>query len=137
MKWFPEVTEIADDNWRLDADLLVHVTQPRPLLLFVPKGFQTDLASVPRVCWNLIAPFDDGMAGPIVHDWLYRHGGQARVGATGSTILLLSKADADGILNDLMEQDGVSTWRRVATYKAVQWFGGSSWQTTQHKLITP
>ena len=36
----------------------------------VPKGFKTDLASVPRGIWWLIAPFDIARAG-VVHDYLY------------------------------------------------------------------
>ncbi len=37
----------------------------------VPKGFVTDLASVPRAMWWLIAPFDVARAA-IIHDLLYK-----------------------------------------------------------------
>ena len=37
----------------------------------VPKGFVTDLASVPRALWAFIAPFDVARAA-IVHDLLYK-----------------------------------------------------------------
>ena len=37
----------------------------------VPTGFVTDLASVPRAMWWLIAPFDVARAA-IVHDILYK-----------------------------------------------------------------
>ena len=37
----------------------------------VPKGFITDLASVPRAMWWLIAPFDVARAA-IIHDLLYK-----------------------------------------------------------------
>ena len=37
----------------------------------VPNGFITDLASTPRLLWNLIAPFDVARAA-IVHDLLYK-----------------------------------------------------------------
>ena len=36
-----------------------------------PKGFVTDLASVPRAMWWLIAPFDVARAA-IIHDLLYK-----------------------------------------------------------------
>ena len=36
----------------------------------VPKGYITDLASVPRACWAFIAPFDVARAA-VVHDILY------------------------------------------------------------------
>lgn len=35
------------------------------------KGFVTDLASVPRVCWAFIAPWDIARAA-IIHDLLYK-----------------------------------------------------------------
>lgn len=38
----------------------------------VPKGFITDLASVPRILWPLYAPNDTKTIGPaILHDYLY------------------------------------------------------------------
>ena len=36
----------------------------------VPKGYITDLASVPRICWTFIAPFDCARAA-VVHDIMY------------------------------------------------------------------
>ena len=37
----------------------------------VSKGFVTDLASVPRMCWMFIAPWDIARAA-IIHDLLYK-----------------------------------------------------------------
>ena len=34
------------------------------------KGFKTDLASVPRIAWNIIAPFDIARSA-VIHDALY------------------------------------------------------------------
>ena len=73
-------------NWTLDTplkfdsdtlsdegrDLLkycgVRVTNKN--VVSVPKGYITDLASVPRFCWAFIAPFDVARAA-VVHDILY------------------------------------------------------------------
>ena len=73
-------------NWTLDTplkfdsdtlsdegrDLLkycgVRVTNKN--VVSVPKGYITDLASVPRFCWAFIAPFDVARAA-FVHDILY------------------------------------------------------------------
>ena len=35
-----------------------------------PKGFKTDLASVPRLAWSFIAPFDIARSA-VIHDELY------------------------------------------------------------------
>ena len=48
----------------------------------VPKGFVTDLASVPRAMWWAIAPFDVARAA-IIHDLLYKCIRQYRCGKEG------------------------------------------------------
>ncbi len=37
----------------------------------VPKGFVTDLASIPQVFWNVLRPDDKYAYAAIVHDYLY------------------------------------------------------------------
>ena len=39
--------------------------------IIVPRGFKTDLASVPRLFWPLIGPFGKWTMAAIVHDYLY------------------------------------------------------------------
>ena len=36
-------------------------------MITVPEGYVTDLASVPRICWIFIAPFDVARAA-VIHD---------------------------------------------------------------------
>ena len=36
----------------------------------VPEGFSTDLATIPRICWWFLSPWDIARAA-IIHDWLY------------------------------------------------------------------
>lgn len=38
----------------------------------IPKGFQWDLASVPRIIWNICAPDNDAEIAYLIHDYLYR-----------------------------------------------------------------
>ena len=42
------------------------------LTIEIPRGFVTDLASVPRVAWPLIGPSGSHAPAAILHDWLYR-----------------------------------------------------------------
>ena len=37
----------------------------------VPKGFKTDLSSVPSWLWSVIKPIDKALIGDIVHDYLW------------------------------------------------------------------
>lgn len=81
----------------------------------VPAGFVTDLATVPRVLWPLMAPSGQHQLAAIVHDYLYQC-----VGA-------VSRFLADAIFRDLMSHLDVPLWRRVLAYYAVRAFGGRHW----------
>jgi hypothetical protein len=81
----------------------------------VPAGFWTDFASIPRPLWNLLSPYDIGQ-GPVPHDYFYFTGCR-------------DKDFADQTLRACMEHDGIAPWKRTAVYNAVQWFGGSIWDT--------
>jgi hypothetical protein len=130
VKYLPKVAEIAEDTWRLeDEDLRVY---SMGYTLVVPQGFITDLASVPRPLWPIIAPFELGLAGPIVHDWIYRHGGAIRGWSQDrpqAGRFVFTRGEADGFLKDIMQQDGIPSWRVNAGYAGVRLGGHWSWKT--------
>lgn len=101
----------------------------------VPTGFVNNLASVPRILWFYISPFDLGRAA-IVHDWLYakrgalpgdsfqratREAGWVRVDEQWS------RHDADRLFARMMRESGVSRAKRRRAYWAVRIFGGGAW----------
>lgn len=90
-------------------------------LLRIPAGFTFDAGSVPRPAWLFISPLDLGVVSVLVHDWLYRTGGQ---------LGLLTRAEADRLFREQMKAEGVSWWRRRAAHLAVRLAGGSSWQSS-------
>ena len=84
---FLDAKFIPPRNWSLDAPLkfkskIIGIIEREMLVecgiqvtkttstITVPKGYITDLASVPRVCWTFIAPFDCARAA-VVHDIMY------------------------------------------------------------------
>lgn len=81
----------------------------------VPAGFLYDLSSIPRIVWGIISKEDLGTLAPLIHDWLYRYPSA------------YTKAEADRVFSDIMEEQEVSTWRRRAAYRAVRWFGRGWW----------
>lgn len=85
------------------------------LRITVPAGFVTDLATVPRVLWPLMAPYGKHQLAAIVHDYLYQCVGD------------VSRFLADAIFRDLMAHLDVPLWRRVLAYYAVRFFGGRHW----------
>lgn len=40
-------------------------------IIIIPKGFTTDLMSIPRWLWSILSPFDSALIGDIIHDYLY------------------------------------------------------------------
>jgi hypothetical protein len=80
----------------------------------VPKGFVTDLASIPRPFWSVLRPDGEYAYAAIVHDYLYW---------TQTRTRLMS----DEILKSSMEDFDVSRWKIQAIYNAVRQFGEAAW----------
>jgi hypothetical protein len=99
----------------------------------VPKGFKTDLASVPRFGWIFVAPFDIARAG-VVHDYLYYCIRQYRAamqkdGTPEDTVLIQNaKVTADKVFKEAMDvsADHISNWKKWVAWKIVGMFGYSS-----------
>lgn len=81
----------------------------------VDRGFTYDLASIPRALRWLVAPHEIGLAAPLVHDYLYRHGGVTRL-------------EADRALLRLMIEDRVPPARRWMVYRGVRAGGWWAWR---------
>ena len=76
------------------------------------KGFKTDLASVPRVIWNIISPWDIARAA-IIHDLLYLRIRQYRAKHPEDTMgIAKAKTAADKVFYMAMKDasPAVPTW---------------------------
>ena len=76
------------------------------------KGFETDLASVPRAIWWLISPWDIARAA-IIHDLLYKRIREYNYKAAkkaSDKVFLMAMKDAD---------PAVPKWKMYASYYAV------------------
>lgn len=80
----------------------------------IKKGFETDLASIPRVAQGLVPKVGKHVQPAIVHDWFYVHGG-------------ITKAEADQMFLDGMKYVGVPWYRRYIMYAAVRVGGKGVW----------
>jgi hypothetical protein len=102
-------------HWETAEDLLYVTNAARRIN--VPKGFETDGASIPRLFWPIVGhPLNGKHArAATVHDYLY---------FTGEG----SKESADRIFLEAMKTDGVSKLRRNIMYYAVKWFGKGSYE---------
>jgi hypothetical protein len=98
------------------------------------KGFKTDLASVPRLLWMLIAPWDVARAA-IIHDLLYKRIRQYRAKEglldahpTADTVVSnykSAKKAADKVFLYAMKDasPSVPKWKIYSAYYAVVLFG--------------
>ena len=90
------------------------------------KGMKTDLASVPRICWAFIAPWDVAR-GAVIHDHLYAslrkyyHGNNfhkptwKKARAISDKVFLLGMNSAE---------PAVPKWKKYAAYYSVRLCGG-------------
>jgi len=87
-----------------------------PARVAVPKGFVTDLASVPETFWWVIKPTGLHAHAAILHDWLYWEQGEG-----------MTRAIADRIFDVAMAQVGVDLLLRKMVWAAVRVYGADYW----------
>ena len=113
-------------NPDIDKDALERVgVSAQGFEIFVKKDFVTDLASVPRMCWAFIAPWDVARAA-IVHDLLYKSIRQYRsAGGDDKKVISAAKKAADDVFHMAMKdaEPSVAGWKIAAAYYSVRMFG--------------
>lgn len=83
--------------------------------VYIPAGMLTDLASIPRLVWNILPPTGKYGAAAIVHDRLCN---TLQVTQAGKTIPI-DRARADAILGEAMEVLEVPWIKRTLISSAV------------------
>jgi hypothetical protein len=112
---FDEALSLArgKETWRLVAP--VRMRDGLGAALTIPAGFETDLASVPRILWPFFPPYGFHLRAAIVHDYLY------------ARRTIVDRGRADAIFLAIMLRYGVRPWRARAMYLAVRLFGAAAW----------
>ena len=98
----------------------------------IPKGFVTDLTSVPRVLWSFgLDPIDTYLAAAVIHDYLYWD-------------QRCEKSEADDILKLAMIESEVPGVKRWLVFQGVSLFGAGSFaenaklkQSKHRRFFTP
>ena len=119
-------------NPDIDEDALERVgVEIKGSKITVKRDFVTDLASVPRMCWAFIAPWDVARAA-IIHDLLYKRIRQYRAecskGLKNSEDLKVideAKKASDDVFHMAMKdaEPSVAKWKIAAAYYSVRMFG--------------
>jgi hypothetical protein len=80
----------------------------------IPKNFETNLASIPRILWPILAPQYSGFVSPaILHDYLY------------SCNRNVTRQFADEVLYSALISEDVTSFTATKFFIAVRLFGGS------------
>ncbi len=111
----PVIAPFGDSiHWVLVTPLRYRVGELQERIT-IPKGFVTDLASVPQIFWSVLPKTDKYMSAAILHDYLYWD-------------QRCTQQQADALLKQAMDEFGVSAEKSSTVYDAVRFFGASSWK---------
>lgn len=80
--------------------------------IVIPRGFSTDLASVPRVFWPAFPPWEQYGPAALLHDYLY-------------SLRTWDRKRCDRVFREVMQQLGVGSFTRNVIYFAVR-LGGTA-----------
>ncbi len=106
-----DIRQVGDHEFELLADL-VYTTDGGGNQVVVPKGFRTDLASVPSQLWGLFPPADRYSEAAVLHDWEIVQAGRDKS----------LRAAADRRFLEAMAYCEVHALRRYPMYWAVRSF---------------
>lgn len=113
---------IPPDRWKLTGRFAYRtLITSKPLVITVPKGFENDLASIPRALTWAFPVNGSHRWAAVVHDWLY-----ANKGILGDRMRFTRK-QCDQIFLEGMEVMSVPWWKRQAMYRGVRAGGWIRW----------
>lgn len=120
-------------TWRLDAPLEYSSDIMGVGKIVVPKGFETDFASVPRLPMMWVLAGGVGHRSATIHDWLYSLAKQAQ--NSGATYKVFSRAICDAVFAEALACGGVGFFRRGAMWAAVRLGGWRYWGERKVKTL--
>lgn len=88
-------------------------TQNFRIIVIVPRGFQCDLASIPRLLWPLLPPGEYDEAA-VLHDYLYTVG--------------VPRWLSDSVFRHVLQGTGIRLWKRCALFWGVRFGGWVAWR---------
>lgn len=110
----PQLAPFGDGDWYvLTIDLPYKIGRTNEIVI-VPRGFVTDLTSVPRFLWSIFPKDGKYMSAAILHDYLYWD-------------QRCPRQEADQILKIEMETFGVDATATKLIFSAVDELGGKAW----------
>jgi len=103
---------------------LVYKSNLVPLLISVPVGFRTDLATIPKILHSLARPSGDLLEASIVHDWLY----------SSLCPINISRTESDKVFLEAMLDCSVPKWKAYLAYWIVRLCGSDHYRVNKPTL---
>lgn len=114
-----KIVEIKKNLWRVLEDTELNIFGGT---IVIPKGFECDMASIPKCFQWLVSKRGFEIDVSIVHDYLYSEYSNYDI----------NREEADAIFRQLMINNGMSSLKANLIYKSVRMFGESHF--SRHKL---
>lgn len=112
------LTVLMDNSFRLTNDFYVALEEVE---ICIPEGFETDLASVPRLPIVYFAVGGRGHKAAVLHDWLYSRAVYPRL-------------VCDQYFYHALRESGVNYFLAKAMYAGVRMGGGSWYAANVNKI---
>lgn len=112
----------------------------RDYCLFVPKGFVTDLASVPQILWSFgLSPSGPWIYAAVIHDWLCEYKGYIRLcdnSSPTSEVIHLTSREAHKLFDRINQVEEVNWFVRTIMHRAISLFG-PRWKDDEKPYMLP
>ena len=109
------VTKIDARRWRVEREFTYYIGEENSNeFVTVPKGFETDFASVPRLFWSILPPDGTYTQAAVLHDFLY-------------SVQLYTRKRSDEIFLEAMAVLRVWVVRRLIMFSQVRLWGFIPW----------
>lgn len=105
-------------RWKVYKD--IDYTLSNGVSITIPKGFITDLSSVPRFLWGVMSPYGDFLLAALVHDYLY----------VQQSIMTRKEADKEMLIisNKINSKTRLNKFDNRLRYLGVRAFGWIYWK---------
>lgn len=137
----PAFKPIGGKWWRLDGSYSIWFTyKGKRYRLTLPEGFVTDFASIPKLVWSILAPWDyQYTPACLPHDLGYELAGSLTVwwhnGVTWTPKRLeLTRRAVDDLMYWGMVARGTPKWKVNAIYSAVRMGGWLAWRRSKKRI---
>jgi hypothetical protein len=97
--------------------------------IVIPRGFVTDLASIPQAVQSILPKLGKWNMAAVLHDLIYKFNGAVPLFTREGHAFdgSIDRAMADSILREAMEATGVDPVHRTLIYENVSKFGTGAW----------